>query len=202
MFYQCVLSIITILIVLYVLLQIKKLSLSNNFEESKKNIQEIKNDILSIKKITDDNKEFYQSFNNQFDTEFNLSNEVSSLPIPGSSLYDISFNEFIDSKFNECKIKELNNAESYIREILSYCGLLDISSGIQIIATIKNISDYNQTGYNVILTEQAKKMLKNDEIQFMVERLTKKTKGVLRSTKTKKITKLADIAKKSKVLKQ
>lgn len=206
MIIQLIFFIIIIAVIFYLLFEIRKLRTDNRITakttdnmiaESNSSIEKVKNEILSIKEMAEDNKEM---FDNYLIPEFRptiTDPEIENFPIPGSSLSTVSFSDFMDSKNLEVRRKmELENANNMVKKMLRYAGITNLPGpGIQIVTAIKNITNTNE--YSVIFSEEVKKKL-GSELRLMPKKGTNLFKAELVSEETGRITNILDIAKKSK----
>jgi hypothetical protein len=124
--------------------------------------------------------------------------EIESLPVPGSSLAMVSFNDFLDRKNLELRrAQELKNADNTVRKMLKYAGVSGLpASGVQIVDSIRNIAGTDE--FAVVFTKEARRGLKSGELRLMAKKGTDHFKSVLVSNETGKITNLADLVPKTR----
>lgn len=207
MLLQIVLMVLTLGVIIYALLEIKKLRADNQSlekatekisVESSENLDKVKNEILSIKKMSEDNKDMYQNYLIPAFRPSVIDSEMENFPIPGSSLAMVSFSDFIDSKNLELRrAQELQNADNMVKKMLRYAGITNLPGpGVQIVTAIKNIANTNE--FSVVFTKEAKDMLASGELRLMAKKGTNLFKANLVSNETNKVTNILDIAQKTK----
>lgn len=204
---QVVLLVITLGVLIFALLEIRKLrsenknlsnTTDNNSAEFSEKLEKAQREILSIKEMAEDNKDMYQNY---LIPDFRPSItdcEIENFPVPGSSLAMLSFSDFIDSKNLEIRREqELQNADSMVKKMLRYAGLANLPGpGVQIVTAIMNIAGTNE--FSVIFSKEAKEMLASDELRLMAKKGTNLFKANLVSNDTNRVTNILDLARKSK----
>lgn len=207
MIIQLGLLVITLGAVIYAVLELRRIRADNQLLakvtdnisiESTTNLEKVKEEILDIKKMAEDNKDMYQNYLIPAFRPSIIDSEIKNFPVPGSSLSGASFSDFMDSKNLEFRKElELKNADNMVKKMLRYAGITNLPGpGVQIVTAIKNIANTNE--YSVIFTPEAKKMLSSGELRLMQKKGTSLFKANLLSNDTNKITNILDIAQKTK----
>ncbi|MCB5229821.1 MAG: hypothetical protein LHW44_07160 [Candidatus Cloacimonetes bacterium] len=207
MIIQMILLVIALGVMIYALIEIRKLRSDNqslaeatdNIKvESSQNLEKVNKEILIIKEMAEDNKFMYQNYLIPAFRPSVIDSEIENFPVPGSSLAMVSFSDFVDSKNLELrKAQELQNADSMVKKMLRYAGVTNLpAAGVQIVAGIKNIANTNE--FSVIFTKEAKAKLASGELRLMAKKGTNLFKANLVSNETNKVTNILDIAQKTK----
>ncbi len=207
MILQVILMFVTLGLLIYALLEIRKLrsdnqKLANQTDkislESNEKLEGVQSEILDVKKMAVDNQDMYQNYLIPAFRPSIIDCEIENFPVPGSSLAMVSFSDFIDSKNLEIRKKqEIQNADNMVRKMLRYAGVTNVPGpGMQIVTAIKNIANTNE--FSVIFSKEAKEMLANGELRLMAKKGTNLFKANLVSNETDKITNILDIAQKTK----
>jgi hypothetical protein len=207
MILQVILLVITLGVIIYALLEIRKLRSDNqslvkatdNIKvKSSQNFKKVNTEILRIKEMAEENKDMYQNYLIPAFRPSIVDSEIENFPVPGSSLSMVSFSDFIDSKNLELRREqELQNADNMVKKMLRYAGITNLpASGVQIVTAIKNIANTNE--FSVVFTKEAKDMLASGELRLMAKKGTNLFKANLVSNETNKVTNILDIAQKTK----
>ncbi len=131
-------------------------------------------------------------------TPIEIFNDDFDSPIPGSSLVEMSFQDFFSiSDSSVHKAIEMRNAERMVAKILRYAGYTDfVSHGWQIIKSIQHVTQQNK--YVVEFTKEAITKLDIGALELVPSKSTGFFKAMLRDATTKKFTNIADIVAKTK----
>ena len=179
MILQVILLVITLGVIIYALLEIRKLRSDNqslvkatdNIKvKSSQNFKKVNTEILRIKEMAEENKDMYQNYLIPAFRPSIVDSEIENFPVPGSSLSMVSFSDFIDSKNLELRREqELQNADNMVKKMLRYAGITNLpASGVQIVTAIKNIANTNE--FSVVFTKEAKDMLASGELRLMAKK--------------------------------